>query len=425
MTRHPDPLFDQRLADWLEEDPDHAPRETVATVLAAFPSIPQRRALRAPWRSPRMNRFALAGVAIAAVAVIAVGGLMLLPRGGTDIGAPPVATPSPVPTTIPTATPAPTPVAYSSLPGWIVFEHFGQAPDGSTTTMDYDRRQVWLVKADGSGLHELAPGMPVDGKAAPDISPDGTKVVFSSWKPKSQVWEAGIDGGDPRLVSTDCSGVPAECQEWDPAYSPDGRRIAFAHSTDGGKASEIAIRDLETGEVTRFPRTSVPESEGWVAQPSWSPGGQMIAYNRNTQKAGENVPSDTRIWIVQTKYMNVWELATPAGIKAADPDWSPDGSRIVFATEGARELEGRAALTSVYTIRPDGTDPQVVIKDADGEGLAPTWMPDGKHILYWGVRTWNLVEPDGSNAAPVNTEKLTFFGDQLGYGYVATWQPTP
>jgi hypothetical protein len=44
---------------------------------------------------------------------------------------------------------------------------------------------------------------------------------------------------------------------------------------------------------------------------------------------------------------------------------------------------------------------------------------------YWGDRTGNLVEPDGSNAAPVNTEKLTFFGDQLGYGYVATWQPMP
>jgi hypothetical protein len=52
-------------------------------------------------------------------------------------------------------------------------------------------------------------------------------------------------------------------------------------------------------------------------------------------------------------------------------------------------------------------------------------MPDGRHILYWGVRTWNLVEPDGSNAAPVNADQLTFFGDQLGYGYVATWQPTP
>jgi Tol biopolymer transport system component len=380
-------------------------------------------------------------VAIAAVAVIAVGGLMLLPRSGTDIGAPPVATPTPVP--------APTPVAYSLPPGWIVFERFRQAPDGSTTTMDYDRRQIWLVKADGSGLHELAPGLPVDGKVAPDISPDGTKVVFSSWTPKSQIWEAGIEGGDPRLVSTDCSGLPTECQEWDPAYSPDGRRIAFVHSTDGLKTSAIAIRDLATGEVTRLPTTSVPESDGWVAQPTWSPDGLQVAYHRNTQKPGDNFPSDTRIWIVNADGTGLYRLATPADYKAADPDWSPDGSRIVFATEGAREQEGGRAVRrpgaevrpggqqhAIYTIRPDGTDALVVMEAGDRGGggaspplaasqLAPTWMPDGKHILYYTNGTWNLVEPDGSNAAPVNPEKLTFSGYPNFYGFVATWQPTP
>ena len=424
MTRHADPLFDQRLADWFEEDPDHAPRETVVTVLAAFPSIPQRRAPRAPWRSPRMNRFALAGLAVAAVAVIAVGGLVFLPRGSTDIGAPPVATPSPMPTPVPTPTPAPTPVAYSSLPGWIVFEHFGQAPDGSTTTMDFNRRQVWLVKADGTGLHELAPGLPVDGKAEPDISPDGTKVVFSSWTPKSQVWEAGIEGGYPRLVSTDCSGVAGTCEDKDPAYSPDGRLIAFVRVMND-KDTRIGVRDLGTGRVTLLAATSTPTSGGSIAGPTWSPDGRQIAYHRNTQGPGEDFPSDTRIWIVSADGTGLYQLATPAGIKAADPDWSPDGSRIVFATEGAREQEGRAVFVSVYTIRPDGTDPRVLIKDADGEGLAPTWTADGTRVLYWGYRTWNLMDPDGSNAAPINTAKLTFFGEELGYGYVATWQPTP
>jgi Tol biopolymer transport system component len=371
-----------------------------------------------------MNRFALAGVAIAAVAVIALGGLMLLPRDGTEVGVPPVAT-TPPPTPVPTPTPAPTPVAYSSLPGWIVFEHFGKAPDGSTTTMDFDRRQVWMVKADGTGLRELAPGLPVDGKSAPDISPDGSKVAFASWAPKSQVWEVGIDGGDPRLVSIDCSGVQSECVEVDPAYSPDGQRIAFVRSTDGLKTSEVAIRDLATGEVTRLPSTSVPGTDGWIAQPTWSPDGLQIAYHRNTQKAYETSPSDTRIWIVNADGTDLYQLATPAEEKAADPDWSPDGSRIVFATEGARESEGRDVSPRVYTIGADGADPQLVSDTADGGGLAPTWTPDGEHILAWGTRTWNLMDPDGGNNAPINAPGLTFYGDELGYGYVAVWQPTP
>ena len=47
MNRPLDPTFDQRLADWLEDDPSTAPREVLGTVLAAFPSIDQRRATRA------------------------------------------------------------------------------------------------------------------------------------------------------------------------------------------------------------------------------------------------------------------------------------------------------------------------------------------------------------------------------------------
>ena len=59
MKRLPDPTFDQRLADWLEDDPSTAPREVLATVLAALPSIDQRRRSRAPWRYPLMNRYLL------------------------------------------------------------------------------------------------------------------------------------------------------------------------------------------------------------------------------------------------------------------------------------------------------------------------------------------------------------------------------
>ena len=75
MSRTPaDPDFEPRIADWLEDDPDHAPAAVLGTVLAAFPSIPQRRASRVPWRFQPMNRFALVGAAAAVVAAVGVGG---------------------------------------------------------------------------------------------------------------------------------------------------------------------------------------------------------------------------------------------------------------------------------------------------------------------------------------------------------------
>jgi hypothetical protein len=92
------PEFDLRIADWLEDDPDHAPDAVLETVLAAFPSIPQRRASRVPWRTRSMTMSMtsrlLAGAA--AVAVVLVGGMFLLrPGGNNQVGGPsPSAVPS-------------------------------------------------------------------------------------------------------------------------------------------------------------------------------------------------------------------------------------------------------------------------------------------------------------------------------------------
>lgn len=84
MTRRlPDPTFDQRIADWLEDDPSLAPREVLGTVLAAFPSIDQRRAVRVPWRFPLMNRYLLP---LAAALVVVIGAAYLLTRPASDIG---------------------------------------------------------------------------------------------------------------------------------------------------------------------------------------------------------------------------------------------------------------------------------------------------------------------------------------------------
>jgi hypothetical protein len=117
--------FDPRIADWLEDDPNIAPDPALQIVLAAFPSIKQRRASRLPWRIPSMNgmtRLALSAVAIVAVAV---GGLLILRPGSAPgiVGGPPATpTPNPTPTPVPSITAAPTPIATPvSTVGWLPF----------------------------------------------------------------------------------------------------------------------------------------------------------------------------------------------------------------------------------------------------------------------------------------------------------------
>ena len=95
MTRPSDPGFDVRISDWLEADPNLAPRDLMRTLESALPSIPQRRVMHSPWRFPPMSTFAR--VAIAAVAVIAIGAVgifALQPRNAPSVGASPSALPS-------------------------------------------------------------------------------------------------------------------------------------------------------------------------------------------------------------------------------------------------------------------------------------------------------------------------------------------
>jgi hypothetical protein len=96
MNRYSDPLFDPRVAAWLDEDPSRAPEQVLVTVRAATRSVPQRRAtLRVPWRYSFMPGSMRALAGIAAVVVLAAGGLILNASRGPAASTGPALSPSP------------------------------------------------------------------------------------------------------------------------------------------------------------------------------------------------------------------------------------------------------------------------------------------------------------------------------------------
>ena len=107
MTRSDEPLFEPRIADWLEDDPNAAPDQALDIVLAAFPSIKQRRAWRVPWRVPGMTTPLRLGLTAAAVGALAIGSLLFVNRGPSGPAGPagptPSATPAPAASPIPSA----------------------------------------------------------------------------------------------------------------------------------------------------------------------------------------------------------------------------------------------------------------------------------------------------------------------------------
>lgn len=133
MSRPPaSPDFDHRIAEWLEGDSDEAPGAVLGTVLAAFPSIPQRHASRVPWRFPHMNRFALVAAAAAMIVAVGLGGLLpglRLNGPATDTSPSPSLLPSATPQVSPTASPTASPTPAASVDGYEgTFTRLGTRP---------------------------------------------------------------------------------------------------------------------------------------------------------------------------------------------------------------------------------------------------------------------------------------------------------
>ena len=205
MTRPTDPLFDRRIADWLEDDPRRAPGRVLDNVLAALPSIPQRRAMRMPWGfqgTPMLMRLAAAAM----IGVLVVGGAFyVIRRGQPALLGGPSNPPSiaPVPSASVTPSPSPTLSRTSSVvqskPGTFAFIR----PSGNGP-------QLWVANMDGtgeragpgpgwkSGLCRLVagrdpPGL-LAGSDAPMGDPEGT----------TRLYLVDASGGAPQLVDTGC-----------------------------------------------------------------------------------------------------------------------------------------------------------------------------------------------------------------------------
>lgn len=206
MSRPLDPTFDQRLADWLEDDPSFAPHEVLGTVLAAFPSIEQRRALRVAWRNPLMNRYLLP---LAAALIVVVGAAYLLSRPASTVGPANTdrpGTPSPL-----AATTSPTASALATLPPLNLSKTFTSSRYNYSIGID----PTWTVKeatATWVGPDNSAP-------AVDEILVTGTVTgLHGASQPlaPSQTYEQWLAAFHANTVA----GVPANCNGGDPATWP-------------------------------------------------------------------------------------------------------------------------------------------------------------------------------------------------------------
>ena len=203
MSRTIDPGFDPRIADWLEADPDTAPREVMQVVESALPSIPQRRAFRPPWRTTPMNRFipiAIASVLLAAVA----GGVALLSAAPRPV-APPTAAPS-----LP-ASPAPSTAPGASSLAINLARTFTSPLYGYTIGTD----PAWPI-ANATLLADDPRGTEQTSSDLITIPGTDTQVGVLVWNLKGKPFAAWLDQYHREVSGT----VPPGCDGGDPATWP-------------------------------------------------------------------------------------------------------------------------------------------------------------------------------------------------------------
>ncbi|HEY3027358.1 MAG TPA: protein kinase [Pyrinomonadaceae bacterium] len=195
----------------------------------------------------------------------------------------------------------------------------------------------------------------------PSLSPDGKSVVYAS--KASGNWDLflqRVGGKNPRNLTADST-----ADETQPAFSPDGERIAFRSERERGGIFVMGA----TGE-------SVKRLTDFGYHPAWSPAGREIAFStHNIEDPNDRTLERSDIWIVNVETGAKRELTGEAIGDAAQPQWSPAGARIAY---WSRRKGGQRDL---FTIPAAGGTPIAVTDDTDFD-WNPVWSPDGRHLYF-------------------------------------------
>jgi Tol biopolymer transport system component len=229
---------------------------------------------------------------------------------------------------------------------------------GATRTRGDICPQLYVMRADGTHARRLtrARGCYLN----PTWAPNGKRIAFEAWGGalKTGIWAMNVNGTGLRLL-TDKGNMPA--------WSPDGRTIAFRSTFP----EAIWLMDADgsnLGQLTT-PKQRVGLDDVDM-QPAWSPNGKWIAFSRE-HPVGHEWHWD--VYAVRSDGSGLRQLTDRFGHSNTMPDWSPTGMRIAFVSDRARRGVG-----DIYVMKANGTGKTRLTKTGDAQW--PSWRRLGRSV---------------------------------------------
>jgi TolB protein len=227
----------------------------------------------------------------------------------------------------------------------------GVSPDGKLlayTTYARGNPRI-MVQSTETGKQSVFVNPVASMNATPEFTPDGQHILFSSTfnSADAQIYIANTNGGNLRRVSQ------VRAIEVSPKVNPKtGTDILFISGRSGHP--QLWRMNIDGGDIEML-----TTGEGDVANPSWSPNGQFIAFawTRGYEIGGFN------IFVMDVAKRVPVQLTHGMGV-SENPWWAPDGLHLVFTIKRGRS-------TQVYSMLSDGTNMQQLT--TQGNNIQPVW----------------------------------------------------
>jgi Tol biopolymer transport system component len=252
---------------------------------------------------------------------------------------------------------------------------------------------IYGMNADGSGqgrlTEEHGDTSTLEGvrfQTEPAWSPDGSRIAFASAR------EGSFDIYVMNANGTGTMGLTSSRKENDrhPTWSPDGSRIAFSRFSD---IDHVYVMKSDGNGARRLTDDNLA-TEG---EPSWSPDGRWIAYTHRASGSDSQ-----EIWVVHPDGSGR-RAVTQLKAKSYTPAWAPDSKRLAFSSN----RDG--AVYNIYTIGVDGKGVRRIGNSAT-DAFEPAWSPSGDEIAFSrdgaivvttlaGVEK-QLTDPENNDSSP-------------------------